>query len=131
MKNPIVHFEIPADDVKRAKRFYEKAFGWKIEKTGSDAEPYWMVRTTPIDKRNMPTVPGAINGGLMARKPGQTFMNYISVPSIDEMTKIIRENGGSMVMQKQEIGEDMGWIAAFRDPEGNIMGLHEMAKTES
>jgi predicted enzyme related to lactoylglutathione lyase len=30
MANAIVHFEIPADDVQRAKRFYQKAFGWKI-----------------------------------------------------------------------------------------------------
>jgi predicted enzyme related to lactoylglutathione lyase len=25
----IVHFEIPADDVERAKRFYSDLFGWK------------------------------------------------------------------------------------------------------
>ena len=28
----IVHFEIPADDVDRAKKFYSNLFGWKIEK---------------------------------------------------------------------------------------------------
>ena len=32
MKNSVVHFEIPAEDVQRAKKFYEKTFGWKIEK---------------------------------------------------------------------------------------------------
>ncbi len=30
MPNPIVHFGLPADDVVRAKKFYEQAFGWKI-----------------------------------------------------------------------------------------------------
>jgi hypothetical protein len=28
----IVHFEIPADDVERARKFYSILFGWKIEK---------------------------------------------------------------------------------------------------
>ena len=27
----IVHFEIPADDISRAKTFYSNLFGWKIE----------------------------------------------------------------------------------------------------
>jgi uncharacterized protein len=30
MSNSIVHFEIPADDVQRARKFYEDALGWKI-----------------------------------------------------------------------------------------------------
>ena len=29
----IVYFEIPADDVDRAKRFYHSLLGWKIEPT--------------------------------------------------------------------------------------------------
>ena len=32
MANPIMHFEIPADDIARAKAFYEKTFGWKIRR---------------------------------------------------------------------------------------------------
>jgi predicted enzyme related to lactoylglutathione lyase len=28
----IVHFELPADDVERAKKFYSDLFGWKMEK---------------------------------------------------------------------------------------------------
>ena len=31
MPNPIVHFEIPADDVARAQTFYQNVFGWKIK----------------------------------------------------------------------------------------------------
>jgi hypothetical protein len=33
--------------------------------------------------------------------------------------------GGVIVMPKTEIGSQMGWIAAFRDTEGNILGFHE------
>ena len=55
-------------------------------------------------------------------------MNYISVNSMDDMCKSIEANGGIVVMPKQEIGKGMGWIAAFKDPEGNLMGMHEEAK---
>jgi uncharacterized protein len=34
----IVHFEIPADDVERSKKFYSDLFGWKIEKWSGSAD---------------------------------------------------------------------------------------------
>ncbi|MBI3032766.1 VOC family protein [Candidatus Woesearchaeota archaeon] len=128
MKNPIVHFEIPADNVERAKKFYEKTFGWEITKFTMEGGDYWIVRTTEVDKNMMPTSPG-INGGLMQRKnPSQPFMNYISVESIDNMLKVVETNGGKICMPKMEIGKGMGWIAAFQDTEGNLMGLHQEEK---
>jgi predicted enzyme related to lactoylglutathione lyase len=124
MANPIVHFEIPADDVARARSFYERTFGWKIKAypmpPGSDE--YYGVTTK--DKAQ------GIDGGLMKRKmPDQPFMNYVTVKSIDEFNQKIGANGGMVVMPKKEIGPSMGWISAFRDPEGNVMGLHQMPAT--
>lgn len=52
-------------------------------------------------------------------------MNYISVDSIDETLNNIKKNGGEILMPKTEIGPNMGWIACFKDPEGNMMGLHQ------
>ena len=76
MSNPIVHFEIPADDVQRAKKFYEEAFGWKISDPWN--MNYFLVETRAEGE-------AGINGGLMPRQnPGQPFMNYINVDSIDE-----------------------------------------------
>ncbi|HLD97427.1 MAG TPA: VOC family protein [Candidatus Nanoarchaeia archaeon] len=63
MKNPIVHFEIPAEDVQRAKKFYEKTFGWKIEKFQLPEDEYWAVYTTEVGSDMKPKEPGAINGG--------------------------------------------------------------------
>ena len=117
MPNSIVHFEIPADDLKRAKKFYEKAFGWKI--TDPWNMQYFMVETKDKGK-------DGINGGLMQRKmPGQPFMNYIAVESIDASLKKVEKAGGKVAMPKMEIGEGMGWIAAFQDTEGNLMGFHQ------
>lgn len=121
MPNSVVHFEIPADDVARAKAFYEKTFGWKIKLFPMPAgEEYFGVTTRKKDE------PG-IDGGMMKRKmPGQPFTNYISVKSIDAMNRSVQANGGVVVLPKQEIGKGMGWISAFKDPENNIIGLHEM-----
>lgn len=127
MKNPIVHFEIPADNVERATKFYKETFGWDIEKFTMPGGDYWIARTVDVDKNQMPTKPGAINGGIMKRKdPHQPFMNYISVESIERKSAVIKANGGTMIMPKIEIG--MGWIAAFKDTEGNILGLHQEEK---
>jgi uncharacterized protein len=120
MSNAIVHFEIPADDVKRAKKFYEKLFGWKI------SDPwkidYFLVETKKKGEEG-------INGGLMKRKmPEQCFINYLMVDSIDASCKKVEKAGGAIIVPKQEIGRGMGWIAVFKDTEGNAMGFHEMAK---
>ena len=125
MKNPITHFEIPADNVERAKRFYEKIFDWKIEKYDKGGD-YWFVMTTEVgDDELTPKEPGAINGGLVKRdKPNEPFLNYITVDSIDKICKIIEKNGGTIVVPKTKMGE-WGWWATFTDTEGNIFGLYE------
>jgi predicted enzyme related to lactoylglutathione lyase len=122
MSNLIMHFEIPADDVGRAKKFYEKTFGWKIKAFPMPSgQEYFGVTTM---KKGEP----GINGGLMKRNmPGQPFTNYVTVKSIDAMNSAVQANGGVIVLPKQEIGMGMGWISAFKDPENNIIGLHQAA----
>ncbi len=128
MKNPITHFEIPADNLERAKKFYEKIFDWKIEKYEKDGE-YWSVQTTEVgDDEWTPKEPGAINGGLVKRdKPEESFLNYITVDSIDKVCKTIEKNGGKIIVPKTEMGE-WGWWANFKDTEGNVFGLYEEAE---
>jgi hypothetical protein len=116
-----MHFEIPADDVARAKASYEKTFGWTIKLFPMPAGDEYFGITTK--KKGAP----GINGGLMKRKmPGQPFTNYITVKSIDAMNQMVQANGGIVVLPKQGIGKGMGWISAFKDTENNIIGLHEM-----
>lgn len=131
--DPIVHFEIPADDVDRAQKFYADIFGWRFQKwdmpsdSSTGGEPYYGVFTGEVDEKNQPVKPGNINGGLMKRAmPGQPAMNYIHVESIDAKIDLIKEQGGEICMPKTEIAPGMGWIACFKDPENNMMGLHEM-----
>jgi len=123
MPNPIVHFEIPADDVARARAFYQSVFGWTIKQfpMPSGGPEYWGVTTR---KEGAP----GINGGLMKRNmPGQPFANYVDVKSIDEFAGKIQAAGGTLIMPRQEIGPGMGSFAVFQDTEGNMMGLYEAA----
>jgi len=94
----IVHFDIPADDIERAKKFYSDLFGWKIEKwseSGTGDMEYWMV-TTIDDKGNK-----GIDGGIMKRQnPQHQITNSIDVNSVDEYSSKIQQLGGKIVYPK-------------------------------
>ena len=129
MTNSIVHFEIPANDVLRAKKFYEKIFGWKIEKYQMPGEEYWVVYTTEVDKDKRPAKPGAINGGMYQRSEtsAKNTVIVINVANIDSYIKKIKKAGGKVVAEKNKVG-DMGFYAQVADTEGNVIGIWEMIK---
>ncbi len=122
MSGKVIHFEIPADKLERAKAFYQKAFGWQINQYPGMG--YHMVGTTPVDqKTQMPTEPGAINGGMTKRNNEvKSTVITVDVADIDSSLKRIEKLGGKVVQNKQPVG-DMGLPAYFRDTEGNIVGL--------
>ena len=124
MDHTIVHFEIPANDLEKLKKFYSDLFGWKIEKMPGGME-YWGIQTVPVDEKGMAVRPG-VNGGMMKRQmPEQKPVNYISVESVDEYSKKVVKLGGQIVVQKMEI-PGLGWWALALDPEGNQIGLFEV-----
>jgi predicted enzyme related to lactoylglutathione lyase len=121
----VVHFEIPAEDVERAKTFYASVFGWEIEDVPE--MDYTSVRTVPVDERFMPTEPGAINGGLVRRRAETPSpVVTINVDSIEATLARIEAAGGAVIHPRHEIA-GMGAYAYFRDTEGNAMGLWESA----
>jgi predicted enzyme related to lactoylglutathione lyase len=119
----VVHFEIPADDVARAKEFYRSVFDWQVQDMpGMD---YTILRTSEVDENQMPTTPGAINGGLMRRNQDTPApVLTIDVESIDQALKHVQAAGGRVVRERTEI-PGMGAYAYFTDPEGNTLGLWE------
>ena len=110
----IMHFEIPADNVERARSFYSKLFGWEInEISGMD---YWLI-TTSGEK--------PVGGGMMKRQnPGQPIVNYVDVPSVDNYAAKIEKLGGKIIFPKTAVPE-MGYFAICLDTENNIFGLWE------
>ncbi len=115
----VVHFEIPADDVARAQKFYQELFGWKIEKLpGTGAEEYWLITTSG-------GMEGPVGGGLMKRQmPEQSITIYIDVPSVQASADQVKKLGGQVVVPKTAIPE-MGYFAVCLDPENNGFGLWE------
>jgi predicted enzyme related to lactoylglutathione lyase len=127
----IVHFEIAADDIERAKKFYNDLFGWKIEKwrgtddsqltsaaTGQPIE-YWMITTTD-DKGNK-----ALGGGMMKRQMLEhQVTNYIGVKSVDEYSSKVEKLGGRIVAPKHTV-PGMGYFALCLDTEGNAFAIWE------
>jgi hypothetical protein len=121
----VVHFEIPVDDLDRAKAFYGNVFGWGLQ-TMEQMDDYTIAMTTAVDQQTqVPTEPGAINGGLMRRKADTpTPVVTVQVDSIDTALKQIDSEGGSTVQARTEI-PGMGAFAYFKDSEGNVVGLWE------
>ena len=117
----IVHFEIPADELERAKKFYAELFSWKIEKYPGSME-YWMITTTNEKGEK------AIDGGMMKRQnPQQPITAYIDVPSIDEYAGKVEKLGGKVIVPKTAI-PDVGYFAVCLDTENNSFAIWENDK---
>jgi predicted enzyme related to lactoylglutathione lyase len=117
--NSVVHFEIPAGDRDRAKKFYQTVFEWQMMDFD---EKNTMVSTTDSDDNGLPKAPGAINGSIYLPEKPRTPTIVIDVPDIKAHIEKIKKNGGTLVDDIAEI-PGMGMYARFRDPEGNLMGL--------
>lgn len=117
----VVHFEIPADNLARAKKFYNTVFGWKMNEIPE--MEYVMVGTVESNEDGMPKETGAINGGMLERQdPVKSPVITINVKNIDQAAEVIEKNGGKIVRPKMAVG-DMGFAAYFKDTEGNVIGL--------
>ena len=121
--NRVVHFEVQADDIERAKDFYQKTFGWEINQVMKKEEggmmDYWMI----VTGKNEP----GINGGLYQRPAEEVDKYYlydctISVKDIDQAIADIKANGGTITREKSEL-KGVGWFASAKDTEGNRLGL--------
>jgi uncharacterized protein len=124
MSGRVVHFEIPHDDGDRARGFYEKAFGWQLMQIPE--MDYTIVMSGPSNEQG-PTEAGFINGGMMQRQePFKSPNIVIDVENLEDALKAVNDAGGSTVAEREPVGE-MGFVAYFRDTEGNLIGLWENA----
>ena len=119
----IVHFEIYADDVDRAHKFYANLFLWEINKW--DGPPEMDYRLV-----NSGDGPG-IDGGI-TRRPheGVAGVNYVDVESIDEYLEKVRAAGGNVLQPKMPI-PGIGYIAICQDTEGNPLGFFRTEESAS
>jgi uncharacterized protein len=115
------HFEIPVDKLDRAKKFYKSTFGWNM--IDIPDMNYTMLHTGKTDEKGMIEEKGVINGGMMKRgNQIKSPVITITVENIDKSIKIVKKNGGKLLIDKMVVG-DMGLSAYILDSEGNVIGL--------
>ncbi len=123
----VQYFEIPADDLERAQKFYKQVFGWNIQKWDDKENPeqeYYMFETRDDDGN-----PGLGGGMLKRQSPQHTITNYITVSSVDEYASKIEQSGGMVMMPKIKVTE-MGYIAVCLDSENNMFGIFEATNSK-
>jgi predicted enzyme related to lactoylglutathione lyase len=122
----VVHFEIQADDVERAKAFYSAVFGWTFQDwSGATGSTYWGVLTGPEDQLG-------INGGLLQRPVSappleqgtNAYVCTIAVDDYDATERRILDAGGQVALPKMAL-KGMAWQGYYIDPEGNTFGIHQ------
>ena len=122
--NPVVHFEMPYEDKERVARFYQQAFGWRMQQTGADMGHYVLAETTET-ANGRPTTPGAINGGFFEKKPDWPAQQPSVVIAVDDAAAAAAQVGAA---GGQVLGEPMdipgvGRYVSFTDTEGNRVGM--------
>jgi predicted enzyme related to lactoylglutathione lyase len=109
------HFAINADDVARARRFYEAIFGWTFQPWGPPG--FYQVRNAG----------SGVLGALQERRelvPGTAMVGVeasIGVEDIHATIAAIEAAGGKIIMPPYRI-EGVGELIYFEDTEGNFLG---------
>ena len=126
MSHRIVHFEIHAANVERAKKFYQDVFGWQFPQW-MEEPAYWGVMTAEEGSAE----PG-INGGMLIRRgsppvdgaPVNAYVCTVQVDDFDEIHDRVLAAGGTVAVPKHAI-PGMAWQGYYKDTEGNIFGVHQ------
>ena len=128
--NRVVHFEIQADDLERAAKFYRAVFGWSIEKWPGIEQEYWMVMTADKDSKEQ-----GISGGMhkrVSKAPSKdfganAFVCVVDVEDFDSVAAKVLAAGGIVTQPKYAL-PGMAWVGYFLDTEGNTFGLFQEDK---
>jgi len=113
-------FDIPADDVGRARKFYQSLLGWKIE-PAKDFPDKTQDRQSIITGE--PEKGSMHSGGLYKRMMPGGILVFVIVKDIDRVLARVEQLGGKVLMPKTEI-RDLGLVfGVIQDTEGNKLGL--------
>lgn len=127
-RDPVVHFEMPAEDKKRMAKFNTSAFGWQTQMLGEDMGNYVLATTSAeVDKKGRPKKVGIINGGFYTRTddmPAQYPSVVIAVDDIKKSMNKVAKAGGKVIGEPMEI-PGFGMYVSFFDTEGNRVSIME------
>jgi predicted enzyme related to lactoylglutathione lyase len=123
--NPVVHFEMPAENKKRMSEFYSKVFGWQTQQLGPEMGEYMVVTTSESDAKGRPKNPGSINGGFYQKTEDPISHHPSVVIGVDDINKSIQKikaSGGKVLGETMDI-PGVGSYASFIDTEGNRLSI--------
>jgi predicted enzyme related to lactoylglutathione lyase len=123
----IGHFMIPADNVDRAKHFYHKLLGWKIDRTKNTMDPS-VKEMQYQDIITGAAQDGMLNtGGLYKRHMNEPILTFVLVDDIDKVLSKVEDLGGRITLPKAHV-KGVGTTAMILDSEGNVIGLWKPEK---
>ena len=126
MANNDTWFAINADDVPRARRFYEQIFGWTFQPWGPPN--FYVIKAGKKQPEEI--------GGLQERRelvPGTKMIGFectITVDDIDKTIHAVEASGGKLVSPKFHI-PNVGTVIYFLDTEGNVVGACERDRSSN
>jgi uncharacterized protein len=133
--NPVVHFEMGYFDQARMKKFYEAAFGWKMQQMGPEMGNYVVAHTAETDEKGMVKTPGTINGGFYQKTENPLSHApsvVIAVQDIKSAIEAVKAGGGTILGAMDENGghsmepmmiPGVGLWISFQDPENNRVSI--------
>lgn len=118
--NPVFYFEIPVKDLDRAIRFYNEVFNFEFNKLTIDG---YEMALFPFKEGEL-GVSGALVKGEIYKPTIEGVIIYFKTNNIEENLNIAKKNGGEVLYPKTSNGE-LGFVAEFKDSEGNRIALHQ------
>lgn len=121
MENAVSWFEIPAQKLSRAKKFYESIL--EIEMIDMDLDADLKMTMFPVEE-------GGTGGALCQHndhyKPSKegTLIYLTANPDLQTALDKVEENGGKILQPKTKITDEYGYMAILQDSEGNRVALH-------
>ena len=124
--NIIVWADIPVSDLDRAARFYAHVLGMPVN-TMPGMEGIAIPGSQPADGQPAPETPPVAFDLYVGGKPSVEGVTvYLSaMGDFPGVLARVREAGGEILQEPQDMGEMIGTLAFFKDTEGNRIGLHQ------
>ena len=126
--DPVVHFEMPAEDRKRMAKFYTSAFGWQTQMLGEDMGNYVLATTTAeVDKKGRPkkrALSMAVFIPKVTISRHNTHRWLLQLIDIKKSMNKVTKAGGKVIGEPMEI-PGFGMYVSFFDTEGNRVSIME------
>lgn len=119
-ENSLNWFEIPAKDIKRAKKFYEKVFGIKMQEIEMAGMKMAMF---PWEEGSGKAAGGLVQSKMHKPSKSGAIIYLNANPDLKKALSKVEKAGGKIIMPKTK-ADEFGHMAFFNDSEGNTVAMH-------